>query len=155
MCEMIHSNRWLYILIFFLFLAHAVYFVLERHHLSGSYFSRGIVLLESGESLLQSSRLQFQTNTIYDFQQVDGYSSLLSLKVKDSIRSSFFLTTTSQNQSLNKMLTKYAGSQLAYNQAYYAKENMPLTFYRVPTESNNFCAYIVELQKLRCFGMAH
>ncbi|WP_095144241.1 MULTISPECIES: hypothetical protein [unclassified Pseudomonas] len=152
---MIHSNRWLYVLIFFLVLAHAVYFVLERHHLSGSYFSHGIVLLESGESLPQSSRLQFQKNTIYDFQQVDGSSSLLPLKVNDSIRSSFFLTTTSQNQSLNKMLAKYASSQLAYNQAYYAKENMPLTLYRLPTDTNNFCAYIVELQKLRCFGVAH
>ncbi|WP_223518957.1 hypothetical protein [Pseudomonas sp. GL-B-19] len=152
---MIRSDLSLFIVALLLTLAHLVYSTLERHHLYGPYFSQGIVLFENGESISQNARLQFQKNNVYDFQQIDSTSHITPLGIKSTFRGSFFLTTLSKNQSLNRASKKYAHSQLAYNQAYYAKENMPLTFYRLPTRPDNFCAYIVELQKLRCFGLAH
>lgn len=152
---MIRSNLLLFILALLLTLAHLVYFILERHHLYGPYFSQGIVLFENGESIPQKARFQFQKNNVYDFQQIDSTSHITPLRIKSTFQDSFSLVTQSKNESLNRASKKYASSQLAYNQAYYAKENMPLTLYRLPTRPDNFCAYLVELQKLRCFGLAH
>jgi hypothetical protein len=152
---MIRSDRWLYLLILLLVFAHVVYSVFERNNLQGSYFSYGIVLFENGDLLPQSSRLQFQKNTVYDFQQINGAATLLPLKIKNGFQGNFSLKTIQQTQSLNKVISEYAKSQLAYNQAYYAKGQMPLTLYKIPTETKNYCAYIVELQKLRCFGTAY
>ncbi|SDY37637.1 hypothetical protein SAMN03159453_00411 [Pseudomonas sp. NFIX28] len=151
---MTRSHLWQYVIVLLLILMHAGYSILERPNLNESYFSRGVVLLEDGESLTQSARLQFRDNMIYDYQQIDNSARILPLKIKNSAKDSFYLTTTPTNNNLTGPSKKYTHSQLAYNQAYYSKENMPLTFYRVPTPPDVFCIYIGELKKLRCFGMA-
>ncbi|MCU1750249.1 hypothetical protein [Pseudomonas sp. 6D_7.1_Bac1] len=152
---MIRSDLGLYALALLLILLHAGYSALERQRPYGSYFSHGVVLLENGESLTQSARLQFQKNMIYDYQQIGSSSSILPLEIKSSVLGSFDLKTTSTNESLNRVSEGYINSQIAYNQVYYSKKNMPLTFHQLPTEPGIFCAYIDELQKLRCFSMTH
>jgi hypothetical protein len=150
---MIRSDLWLSASALLLTLLHAGYSVLERQRPDASYFSRGMVLLESGKSLTQNARLQFRNNMIYDYQQIDNLSRMLPLKIENSLWGNFNLTTTPTNRSLDRPTKEYANSQLAYNQVYYSNENMPLTFYRLPTEPDSFCTYIIELQKLRCFGI--
>lgn len=133
---------------------HLGYSVLERFELpQGAHFSSGVALLGNGAVLTLHSRLQFQADGVYDFQQSNiGHTREFFRQVADRLLGNLRLVTVSSRLSETPLPAGPGAEELAFNHAYYSKKGAPLTLYRLPVGEADVCFYILELHKLRCLS---
>jgi hypothetical protein len=154
MFAMNRLNLGLWIVSILLGIAHITYFALTQQQPYGAYFAKGLSVYENGDTFAEHSRLQIQKNRVYDFQQSGDWTRFFSLKVKDNIFGSLELSSISEVHTPVRPATVHDDNELDFNQAYYSKEDTPVTLYRLPTGQDQLCVYIRELHKLRCLGMS-
>lgn len=136
-------------------LMHAGHFAYEYlQQPFGAYFASGVLILNTSKTLAFDSRLQFQEDGVYEYQQSGEWSRNAFRRIESSLWGSLKLVTASAQASpASSLIDAPIDNDLAFDHAYYIKKGTPLTLYRLPTPPESICVYVRELSRIRCLGM--
>ncbi|MGZ0717755.1 hypothetical protein [Pseudomonas palleroniana] len=120
--------------------------------LKGAYFTKGSVIMSSGEAFDVLIRLQSHDNQIHDFEQINSDSQKFSFAmVNNFFGSARFLTNPVEGNELLRSMS-VRDRDVAFNYAYLSSYASRLTFYKLDLDPKTPCFYIKELERMLCLG---